>query len=116
MLDSLRYYMEALVRSIPTSRGGLSVEQHTYGKPRVMRFAGDSAKVFVGKSCSIAKQVTIFAGGNHRVDWISTFPLRIMLLLPGRYKDGHPATSGDVYIGNDVWLGCYACIIMSGQV
>ena len=113
MLRSIQYDYEALVRSIPNSRAGLSVGKHTYGKPRIMKFAGDRARVSIGRYCSIAQKVLVFVGGNHRIDWISTYPLRVMKHLPGRYEDGHPATRGDVCIGNDVWLG-YACTIMSG--
>lgn len=52
-------------------------------------------------------------GGNHRPDWVSTYPFRFMLDLPGALEDGHPATKGDIEVGHDVWIGRGARI-MSG--
>lgn len=51
--------------------------------------------------------MTIFLGGNHRVDWVSTFPFGHVYVdqLGGQTVKGHPATKGDVIIGNDVWIG-----------
>lgn len=72
------------------------------------------AKLRIGKFCSIAPDVTIFLGDEHRTDWITTYPFGTA------YRDvfsdvvtGHPATKGDVTIGSDVWIG-YGATIMSG--
>ena len=54
-------------------------------------------------------------GGNHRTDWISTYPFghihqdQFSVLE----STGHPQTKGDVVIGNDVWIGS-GVTIMSG--
>jgi acetyltransferase-like isoleucine patch superfamily enzyme len=91
----------------------LKMGAHSYGQPRVIRHEGDNAEVYIGAWCSIAEDVEIMVGGNHRLDWVSTFPLRVIFNLPGALKDGHPATKGDVRIGNDVWIG-RGCRILSG--
>ncbi len=91
----------------------LHIGPHTYGKPQIISFAGDNGSVTIGNYCSVARNVKIIVGGNHRTDWISTFPLRIAFNLPEKYEDGHPQSNGPVRIGNDVWLG-YGCTIMSG--
>jgi acetyltransferase-like isoleucine patch superfamily enzyme len=83
----------------------LKMGAHSYGQPRVIRHEGDSAEVHIGAWCSIAEDVEIMVGGNHRLDWVSTFPMRVIFNLPGALTDGHPATKGDVRIGNDVWIG-----------
>ena len=31
--------------------------------------------------------------------------------LPGAWEDGHPASKGDITIGNDVWIGAGATIL-----
>jgi acetyltransferase-like isoleucine patch superfamily enzyme len=54
----------------------------------------------------------VFLGGNHRVDWVTTYPFRIFR-QSARHITGHPATKGDVIIGNDVWIGAGA-VILSG--
>ena len=93
-------------------RGQLTIGPHTYGKPLVVAYPNEPP-VRIGAYCSIASDVTIFAGGNHRVDWVSTFPFRAVLGLPGAFSDGHPASKGSVTVGNDVWLG-YGATVMSG--
>ncbi|WP_353953328.1 CatB-related O-acetyltransferase [Knoellia sp. S7-12] len=66
----------------------------------------------IGSFCSIAARVQIFLGGEHRVDWVTTYPFS--LFWPSaRTIEGHPRRRGDVVIGNDVWLGSDA-IILSG--
>jgi chloramphenicol O-acetyltransferase type B len=55
---------------------------------------------------------TVLPGGNHRSDWVTTYPSNV-LHRGARHIEGHPATNGEVTIGNDVWLGG-DCKIMSG--
>jgi hypothetical protein len=55
--------------------------------------------------------VRVFLGGEHRYDWVSTYPFRIRFELEGAYEDGLPASKGDVTIGNDVWIGAHATIL-----
>lgn len=91
--------------------GRLTMGRHTYGRPQIHVYTGDTAVVRIGAFCSIAADVEIFVGGNHLMSWVSTFPLRAQLGLPGAYEDGHPATRGDVAIGHDVWLARGAKIL-----
>jgi hypothetical protein len=71
--------------------------------------------LIIGKFCSIGDEVVVFLGGNHRTDWENTYP------FPALNEDwpdtarlvGHPATKGNVVIGNDVWIG-YGATILSG--
>jgi acetyltransferase-like isoleucine patch superfamily enzyme len=83
----------------------LTVGRCTYGEPRVATFPGDTAHVRIGAFCSIGPDVILMDGGDHRVDWVSTFPFRAALGLPGAYQDGHPRSRGDIEIGSDVWIG-----------
>ncbi|WP_286364297.1 methyltransferase domain-containing protein [Azospirillum sp. B4] len=86
---------------------------HTYGHPLV-RWWGERARLSIGRYCSIADGVTIFLGGNHRPDWVTTYPFNSLQGWDtAAGLDGHPATRGDVTIGNDVWLGD-GCVILSG--
>jgi acetyltransferase-like isoleucine patch superfamily enzyme len=88
-----------------------TVGDHTYGDPRVLSW-GEGTSLTIGKYCSISKNVIIFLGSEHRIDWISTYP------FPFFWKEaeeipGHPSTKGNVSIGNDVWIG-YGVTILSG--
>lgn len=96
------------------SNKNFEIGAYTYGNPKIL-FENEEAKLVIGKFCSIADEVTIFLGGNHRGDWITTYPF-------SAFKEdfpeasaiiGHPATKGDVKIGNDVWIGRNV-VIMSG--
>jgi acetyltransferase-like isoleucine patch superfamily enzyme len=87
--------------------------EHSYGLPNILWDKHSTSKIRIGKFCSIAKNVCIHNGSNHNVNWISTYPHRIMLDMEGKYEDGHPSSKGDVVIGNDVWIG-ENCTIFSG--
>lgn len=101
--------------SIPELRATdfrISVGRFTYGNPKFMLW-DEKERIKIGAYCSIAEGVTIFGGGEHPTDWISTFPLRAAYAQPRAYKDGLPATKGKTEIGNDVWIG-YNATILSG--
>lgn len=57
----------------------------------------------------------VFLGGNHRTDWVTTYPFAEFAdrWETARGIEGHPSTNGDVTIGSDVWVGSNATI-MSG--
>lgn len=74
-------------------------------------YPGESESVLIGSFCSIGDDVRIFVGGNHRTDWISTFPFRIRFGLTGRHADGCPTSNGGVVIGHDVWIGAGATLL-----
>jgi len=82
------------------------IGDYTYGQPEILHW-GEDASLIIGKYCSIANDVKIFLGGNHRVDWISTYPFNILVENFPKARDikGHPMTKGNVCIGNDVWIG-----------
>lgn len=92
----------------------MSYGRHTYGRPNV-HWANSAAKLTVGNFCSIAGNINIYLGGNHRTDWITTYPFgHINKNIFNNFDgSGHPATKGDVIIGNDVWIA-NDVTIMSG--
>ena len=82
------------------------------GEPTIL-FESSGAKLHVGKFCSIANNVKIFLGGDHNINWITTYPFghinkKTFNLFNGV---GHPTTKGDVYIGNDVCIGSNTTIM-----
>lgn len=90
------------------------IGNHTYGEPTVRQF-DQSTQLIIGRFCSIGERVTMILGGNHRSDWITTYP------FPAFQKTwpeaatikGHPASKGDIIIGHDVWIG-FGATILSG--
>lgn len=89
-----------------------SIGRWSYGDLRIRRSAATDGTFEIGSFCSIARGVQVFVGGEHRTDWITTFPFNY-IWRNYRHISGHPASKGDVIIGNDVWIGTEA-IILSG--
>jgi acetyltransferase-like isoleucine patch superfamily enzyme len=92
----------------------MKVGKYTYGRPQIHSY-GEGTEVIIGNFCSIARNVDIYLGGNHRTDWVTTYPFgHIHKNNFTKFNGaGHPATKGDVVIGNDVWIGS-GVTIMSG--
>lgn len=94
----------------------IKIGRFTYGYENIsIRQYGEGANLEIGSFCSIASCITIFLGGNHRTDWITTYPFGHVNIdqLGGELIKGHPSSNGDIIIGNDVWIG-HGVTIMSG--
>lgn len=83
----------------------------SYGCP-VVHDDGEGTILKIGAYCSIASEVQIFLGKNHRTDWVSSFP------FPAFFEEAchipnFGTSRGDVVIGSDVWL-CANSMILSG--
>lgn len=112
LLNETIVIMQSKIPELIPADSRVSVGQFTYGNPQFMLW-DDAERIQIGSFCSIANEVVIFGGGEHRTDWVTTFPLRIAFDDPLAGKDGHPASKGSTKIGNDVWIG-YRAIILSG--
>jgi acetyltransferase-like isoleucine patch superfamily enzyme len=88
-----------------------NIGEWSYGKPKVLSW-GEGSTLEVGRFCSFADNVTILLGGEHNLDWVTTYPFSEKLEYASIYT-GHPRTKGDVVIGSDVWVGIGA-LILSG--
>jgi acetyltransferase-like isoleucine patch superfamily enzyme len=105
-------YFQSRIPEMVSTDPRVKVGRFTYGNPRLLLWS-DQEKIEIGACCSIAEDVAIFGGGEHRVDWVTTFPLRVAFNDPLARQDGHPANKGPTRIGNDVWIG-YRAMILSG--
>lgn len=111
LLKNYRHWIRRLLYR--TGGGDIRIGRYTYGAP-VVRWWGEPANLSIGKYCSIADDVEIFLGGNHRTDWVSTYPFPVFREWPeAKTIKGHPGTKGNVTIGHDVWLGA-GSVVMSG--
>jgi len=90
---------------------GWSIGAHSYGRPEVLTY-GNDGRLVIGRYCSVADNVRILLGGNHRLDWVTTYPFNAFDPAIANHP-GHPASKGDVVIGNDVWIG-HSVTIVSG--
>lgn len=83
----------------------------TYGIPEVFEF-GDDTILRIGSYSSIAAGVKVLLGGEHRTDWLTTYPFPAMMKGLEDIKDYAPS-KGDVVIGSDCWI-CADATILSG--
>jgi chloramphenicol O-acetyltransferase type B len=83
----------------------------SYGDLNIL-WKNDDAIFKMGNYCSVAKGVQVFLGGEHRPDWVTTYPFTTVAKA-FRAWPGHPASKGSVTIGNDVWI-CHEALILSG--
>jgi len=84
------------------------IGDYTYGEPIVIeRWGGD---LQIGRFCSISPEAVIMLGGNHRSDWITTYPF---MSFYKEFNDinGCPEASDKTAIGNDVWIAKDALIL-----
>jgi acetyltransferase-like isoleucine patch superfamily enzyme len=93
----------------------ITVGEYTYFDQRISLaiFTPDD-RIEIGKFCSLAKDVVIFAGGNHIMTRTTTFPFKWLSATSEpeeRYADA--ANKGATVIGHDVWVG-HGATIMSG--
>ena len=87
------------------------IGDYTYGNPTIIdRWGGD---LQIGKFCSIAENTVIMLGGNHRPDWITTYPFASFFDGFPDVKSGCPKKEKKTIIGNDVWL-CRDVLILPG--
>lgn len=86
-----------------------SIGDFTFGKPMIYFDPTDkNQKVSIGKFCSIARNVTIYAGAEHHYNWISQYSFNKFKIFNEKQLI---KTKGPVIIGNDVWIGDSAFIL-----
>ncbi len=76
---------------------------------------GEIGKVEIGAYCSFGYGCTAVLGGNHRSDWVSTFPFTA-LWPEAPAVEGHPLSKGDIIIGNDVWFGIESMVLSGVKI
>jgi acetyltransferase-like isoleucine patch superfamily enzyme len=88
-----------------------SIGRGSYGDLEILSF-GEGTGLRIGNYCSFARGAAIMLGGNHRPDWVTTYPFSA---IDPRFAHhtGHPHSKGDVAIGSDVWVAREA-LILSG--
>ncbi|WP_438727190.1 CatB-related O-acetyltransferase [Parasphingorhabdus sp. DH2-15] len=119
MLDILRRIKRKIsparsVRLLQLAYPKEDIGTHSYGGVNIVRF-GDDTSFTIGKYCSFAANVILILGGGHRTDWVTTYPFSDIDLDFAHIK-GHPASKGDIIIGNDVWAGRDAMILSGVKI
>jgi len=84
----------------------------------LLRLHHPDNRIIIGKYCSFGEGVTIFAGGNHPVDFVTTHPLKLFFGKSDMSEWSHDCgdDSEHTVIGNDVWLGHQATILSGSTI
>jgi acetyltransferase-like isoleucine patch superfamily enzyme len=115
LVPSLRRVTSQKLRWQALQENGLvTVGAHTYGLPNVL-YWNYQTKLEIGKYCSIAEGAVFLLGGEHRGDWVTTYPFAAFPLnWPTAVSyDQHTIGKGNIRVGNDVWIG-HGAIVISG--
>lgn len=87
----------------------IQIGDYTYGPLQVFN-SSNRYHLTIGKYCSIAPKVEIMIDGNHRTEFITTYPLDFFVEGIERNPQNY-SLKGDVTIGNDVWIGMGAIVL-----
>lgn len=109
--NMIKFFKKKKSRFLKCQFPQYNIGKWSYGKPKIMSW-GEGATLKIGSFCSFGAEVMILLGGEHRIDWVTTYPFNVLWKSAEKFK-GHPATKGDIVIGNDVWIG-EGVLILSG--
>lgn len=99
---------EVFTKNLITNKN-VHIGDYTYGFPHVYIWT-NRYSLYIGKFCSIAENVRILVEGNHRTDFITTYPLDYWVEGVSPNPNNY-SLKGGVNIGNDVWIGEGALIL-----
>lgn len=93
----------------------MHIGDYTYGYENIKLYKPkeNPYKLIIKKFCSIGENITIYMGGHHRLDWMTTYPFghRYKNIFNTFNGENHCIFKGDVIIGNDVWIGMNSFIM-----
>jgi len=94
----------------------MNVGKGTYGHESInlIKSPETNYDLYIGNYCSIGERLTVYIGGDHNINLLTTFPFGKKCKNLNSV-DGNNVTKfkGDVIIGNDVWIGL-GVTIMNG--
>lgn len=68
------------------------VGRGTYGNPHIHNAGVSDVKVTIGNFCSIAANVNMLLGMEHRPDWVTTYPFNVLWPTVAGHIAGNPAS------------------------
>lgn len=104
---------EINIRFIGSKKPNLKIGRGTYINGVDLYCWDSRIDVHIGKYCSIADKITLVAGGEHDMEWVSTYPFIPRWKIEELYYLQQPRFKGDIKIGNDVWISNNV-VILSG--
>jgi len=96
-----------------STRPKLKIGNHSYANGLIIYCWNEDFEINIGKYCSIADSVTIIGGGEHHINWVSSYPFADRWKLVAEDEQPKALDKGTISIGNDVWIG-HGATILSG--
>ena len=91
----------------------VSIGDHTYINSARLYCWKDKASLSIGSYCSIAEEVCFILGGDHDLDWVSTYPFIERWKMSSLKEMATRKVRGNIDIASDVWIG-HGVTILSG--
>jgi acetyltransferase-like isoleucine patch superfamily enzyme len=91
----------------------VSIASFSYINSAILYCWKDSPSLVICEYCSIAEDVSIILGGDHDLDWVSTYPFIERWGLTSLKTKATREVRGDIIIGSDVWIG-HGVAVLSG--
>lgn len=99
------------VHFIGSCKPQLSIGEYTSINGLKIYCWDSNIRINMGKFCSIADEVMIIAGGEHDIDWVTSYPIIDVCGLTHLFEKKKPRWKGPILIGNDVWIANRATIL-----
>lgn len=87
----------------------VTVGRRTYGALKVGSWGHAKEKLEIGALCSIGDNVHFMLGGNHDLQYLTTYPFKVKL----GQSSNEASSKGPIIVEDDVWIG-NNCTILSG--
>ena len=86
----------------------VTIGKYTYGPIIVHHWNASNESLKIGDFCSIAPGSKFILGGNHRMNFLSTYPFKYFA-----NNQVEAYSNGPIYLEDDVWLGSDV-VVLSG--
>lgn len=87
----------------------VKVGNYTYGYINAITYPCEGSGLEIGNFCSIGGDVTFILGGEHRLDFLTTYPVMEKILR----NKVDTLSKGKVIVDDDVWIG-HGATVLSG--
>ena len=92
----------------------MQIGRGTYGENNIRLYKSweTNYDLYIGNFCSIGENVIVYIGGDHNINWMTTYPFgKKYEHLKSVSGAGCTLFKGDVVVGNDVWIGMNSTIM-----
>ena len=101
------------VTKIGAGNPNISLGSYSYMGKLSLYCWKDGYSLSIGRYCSLATELTVILGGEHDIDWVSTYPFISNWNMKHIEHKNTPKCRGNIVIEDDVWIG-HGVTLLSG--